>query len=98
MTAAAASVAIPLIWDQRPSAAEIDEMACEFFRLEAKVDKAYKIAIELDQPLEDLRERLILIVEQFGEAHAQKAKFLHGVKTELVARFNGTPTLLVRSR
>jgi hypothetical protein len=96
MTAGATSVAILLIWDHRPSAAEIDEMACEFFRLEAKLDNAYKTAIELDQPLEDLRERLILTVEQFGEAYPQKEKFLHGVKTELVATFNGTPTLLVR--
>ena len=90
MTAAAASVAIPLIWDHRPSAAEVDEMACEFFRLEKKVDEAYKLAVELDERFETVKERCILAVEEFGQSHATQSKSLCGLRTELVAISVGT--------
>jgi hypothetical protein len=89
MTAAAASVAIPLIWDHRPSAAEVDEMACEFFRLEKKVDEAYKFAVELDECFETVKERCLLAVEEFGE-HGPQSKSLFGLRTELVAISVGT--------
>ena len=89
---AAASVAIPLIWDHHPSAAEIDEMACEFFRLEKKVDEAYKLAVELDECFETVKERCLLAVEEFGE-HGPQSKSLFGCRTELVAISVGTRSI-----
>jgi hypothetical protein len=91
------AIAVPLILRHRPSPVEIDDLAAKFFGLEAKVDQAYKNAMQLDEHLEVVKERLLLITEEFGEADAQ-AKLLHGVKTELRATFNGPPTLLVRER
>ena len=39
--------------------AEIDRSAAEFLELEAKADRAYEIAQELDAPHEALKEKLI---------------------------------------
>jgi hypothetical protein len=86
MTAAAAMV-VPLIWDHPPSPVEVDEMAQEFRRMEIKVDAAYLLATRLDAPLEALRERIILTVEEHGQPHATKSRILHGIKSELVATF-----------
>jgi hypothetical protein len=86
MTVTTATVA-PLIWDHCSSPAEIDEMAAEYFGLESKVDQTYKLATELDVPFEQLKERLILAVEEHGQPHATKGRILHGIKSELVATF-----------
>lgn len=91
---AAAAVTLPaLIWNACPSPTEVDELALEFCRLEERVDKAYAIAQALDEPLENYRERLILVAEQFGQPHAQKSKLLVGAASEIVATFGSTRTI-----
>jgi hypothetical protein len=88
MTAAAART-VPLIWNHLPLPAEVDELAFEYFGLEAKVDQAYKLATELDAPLEELKQRLILTVEEFGQAapRAAKTKLVAGIRTDILATF-----------
>jgi hypothetical protein len=70
-----------------PAAAEIDRLAIEFLELEEKVDQAYKIAIAADEPHERMREDLVCLVEEFGSAHAEKSKLLHGSNYEIMATF-----------
>lgn len=85
MTAAAATV--PRILSRCPSAVEIDELAGEFFDLQTKAAEAYKQAATVDEPLEALKEELVMLVEAFGGAHAGHSKLLAGVGYELLATF-----------
>ena len=84
---AATAVLPALIWNHCPSPSEVDELALEFCRLEARVDKAYAIAQSLDEPMEKFREGLILLIEEFGQQHATKSRLLAGADSELVATF-----------
>src|ERR1035437_10703220 len=91
MTAAAAVSTLPaLIWDHCPSPAEVDEVALTFSRLESKVREAYRVAKELDRPREAFEERLILLVEQYGQPHATKSRLLVGAASELLAMFGSS--------
>src|SRR5205807_1502691 len=65
----------------------IDRLAVQFLELEQKVDDAYKIATALDAPHEKMKEELIDLVEEFGSAHAEKSKLLHGITHEILATF-----------
>jgi hypothetical protein len=87
MTPAAAVQLPALIWDHCPSAVEVDELAVEFCRLESQVREAYAYAQQQDEPMEHFRERLILVTEEFGQAHATKSKLLVGASSEIVATF-----------
>jgi hypothetical protein len=91
--AASIGIVAPLIWKHQPTPTEIDEIAAEYFGLESKVDTAYRLATELDAPFEDLKERSILAVEEYGQPHATKSRILIGIKSELVATF-GITTLI----
>jgi hypothetical protein len=70
-----------------PTAGDIDRLAMEFLALDSKVDDAYKIATALDEPHEKMKEELIKLVEEFGSAHAEKSKLLHGMEYEILATF-----------
>ena len=73
--------------DTPPTAVDIDRLAVQFLELEQKVDDAYKIATALDAPHEKMKEELIDLVEEFGSAHAEKSKLLHGITHEILATF-----------
>ncbi len=74
----------PLIVDrQQPTPLEIDQLVASYLDLEERVDAAYRVAIRLDEPLEASKERLILIVEEFGQG-ARGCRVLRGVTAELV--------------
>jgi len=53
----------------------------------AKRHFPYKIATSLDEPHERMKEELICLVEEFGSAHAEKSKLLHGITHEILATF-----------
>jgi hypothetical protein len=76
-----------------PTAADIDRLAVEFLALEEKTDKAYAVALALDEPHERLREQLIDLAETFGARHNEKSKLLLGSAYEIVATF-GTTTCI----
>jgi hypothetical protein len=75
----------PLTWKHRPVACEVDELASEFLRQESVTDSAYKTAIAFDEKLEIWRERLILMVEQFGRRNGELK--LVGAYYEIVVIF-----------
>ena len=87
MSVMTASPAVAALQQKPPSAVEIDRLAVQFLDLEKKVDQAYKIAVELDEPYERLKEQLIDVVEEFGSMHAEKSKLLHGTRYEIMATF-----------
>jgi hypothetical protein len=93
MTAAAAVSLPALVWKNRPSPAEVDELVLEFSRLESRVSEAYRVAEELDRPREAFEERLILLVEEWGSPHATKSKLLTGASSELLATFGSTRSI-----
>jgi hypothetical protein len=82
-----ASAAAPALGSQAPTAVEVDRLSIEFLDLEKKVDQAYKIATALDEPHERMKEELIFLVDEFGSAHAEKSKLLHGTSYEIMATF-----------
>jgi hypothetical protein len=75
MTASAAA----LFASQAPTPVQVDRLANEFLEREKKVDEAYKIAQAEDEPYERMKEDLIYLVDEFGSAHAEKSKLLHGM-------------------
>jgi hypothetical protein len=79
--------------DTPPTAVDIDRLAIQFLDLESKVDDAYKIATELDEPHEKMKGELICLVEEFGSAHAEKSKLLHGLAYEILATFGLTTSI-----
>jgi hypothetical protein len=80
-----------------PTATDIDSLAVEFLELEDKTDRAYAVAVALDEPHERMKEELITLVEEFGSIHAG-TKLLHGLTHELVATFGvSTSVTLLRS-
>ena len=92
----------PLIVDhQPPTPLEIDRLVASYLDLEERVDAAYRLAIRLDEPLEASKDRLILIVEEFGQG-ARGCRVLRGVTAELIVTFAAasprTPMLQVRAR
>jgi hypothetical protein len=88
MTAVTATV--PLRFEQPPGRAEVDHLALEFFDLERRADEAYKVAIALDEPHEQMKERLILLCEEFGAADAENSRLLSGDHYEMAVSFTGS--------
>jgi hypothetical protein len=86
-----ATLAVPL--DSPPTAVDIDRLAIKFLELEQKVDEAYKIATELDEPHEKFKEQLIDLVDEFGSMHADKSKLLHGLEYEILGTFGVTTSI-----
>ena len=82
MIASAAATAL-----NAPSAVEVDRLANRFLELEKTVDEAYQVAVAADEPYERMKEELVCLVEDFGNAHAEKSKLLHGVNYEIMATF-----------
>jgi len=58
--------------DTPPTAVDIDRLAVQFLELEQKADEAYKIATELDEPHEKMKEELICLMEEFGSREGRK--------------------------
>jgi len=79
--------------DTPPTAVDIDRLAVQFLELEQKADEAYKIATELDEPHEKMKEELICLVEEFGSAKAEKSQLLHGLHYEMMATFGSITSL-----
>jgi hypothetical protein len=93
MSAMTASPAVTSLLQQPPTAADVDRLAIQFLELEKTVDEAYKVAVAADEPHERMREDLICLVEEFGSAHAEKSKLLHGISYEIMATFGMTTSI-----
>ncbi len=66
---------------------QVDEKAREFERLKEAVDRSMKAAKEAQVPLDELKEELIEMVREFGSAHAEKSKIVHGIASEVMVSF-----------
>jgi hypothetical protein len=70
-----------------PSTAEIDLRAIEYKDLEKKLQEARDAVPVALKPVADLKVELIDLVRDFGGAHGEKSKILHGIAWELMATF-----------
>src|SRR5437868_1551498 len=70
-----------------PTPAEVDKKAEQYDALKEKFLQATLAAKEAQVPLDQLKEELIDLVRNFGSAHAEKSKLLHGIKQEIMATF-----------
>jgi hypothetical protein len=70
-----------------PSPAEIDLKAITYKDLEKKLQEARDAVPIAAKPVADLKVELIDLVREFGGAHAEKSKILHGIAWELMATF-----------
>jgi hypothetical protein len=73
------------------SPAEVDALAIEYRAIDAQIDEIEKNSSQQLQPLLSRRGELQTLfrsaVRQFGSAHAEKSKLLHGMKFEIMASF-----------
>jgi hypothetical protein len=75
-----------------PTPAEIDLKAVEYNELQEKLFKARGEAIAALAPVATLKDELIDLVRDFGGAHAEKSKLLHGIAWEMMATFGQSMT------
>lgn len=71
-----------------PSPEEIDFAAKEYVGLRAKYLEAKKFSVELENQAELKGEILRDLVAQFGGAHAEKSKILHGAELEIMCTYS----------
>ncbi len=70
-----------------PSPGLVDEKAEHYYRLKAALDEATENAKRKCLPLATLKEELVQLVRDFGSAHAEKSRLLHGVTHEMLVTF-----------
>jgi hypothetical protein len=70
-----------------PAAADVEEKALQYFALKDALAKALKAAADAQIPLDVLKSELIEMVSEFGSAHAEKSKILHGLSNEIMVTF-----------
>ncbi len=72
--------------------AEIDQLTIEYRSIEAQIDAIDKTADDQKTPLlvryGELKALFLDHVRQFGSAHAEKSKILHGIAMEIMATFS----------
>src|SRR5437868_12011392 len=76
-----------------PPPAEIDVKAEQYYRLKDNVTKAVLAAKDAQVPLDQLKEELIDLVRDFGSAHAEKSKLLHGITQEMMVTFGSSVSI-----
>lgn len=80
-----------------PTPAEVEALALEYHGLEEKILGIQKKCEEdMAEPCarrRELRELLIAKVREFGSAHAEKSKLLHGLEWEVMGSFGSTTKL-----
>lgn len=76
-----------------PTPVRIDEIAKEYLALKDKYLQATLEAKAAAEPMEKKAEELKALVSDFGSAHAEKSKLLHGVTHELVVTFGSSVSI-----
>lgn len=71
-----------------PSPGQVDEKAEQYYRLKAALDEATENAKLRCLPLAQLKEELVQLVRDFGSAHADKSRLLHGITSEMMLTFS----------
>jgi hypothetical protein len=76
-----------------PNPQEIDKLSKEYLELKDKLFTAQLAAGEISQQVTLKGELLKQMVSDFGSAHAEKSKLLHGLKYEAMATFGQTVSI-----
>jgi hypothetical protein len=76
---------------------QVEELASEYRSLELKIYGIVKKALDDAAPhrkrLDEVWEVLLAQVRQFGSAHAEKSKLLHGLTLEVMATFGSSSSI-----
>jgi len=73
--------------------AQVDAKAAEYDSLKEELQKATLAAKEAQVPLDVLKQELIGLVRDFGSAHAEKSKIVHGITWEMMATFGSSVSI-----
>lgn len=80
-----------------PSPAEVDELAREMIELKGKAStiqaQAQKEIEPLNKKLDELKARAVTLLKDFGSAHAEKSRLLHGIAYEIMGTFGTSTTI-----
>jgi hypothetical protein len=80
-----------------PAAADVDAVAKEMIHLKVEVDRinasATKEILPLAKRAGELREQALTWLKEFGSAHAEKSKLLHGVLYEIMGTFGSSTSI-----
>lgn len=76
-----------------PSPQEVDQIAKKYLDLKDKFMQAKLAATELEQQMSYEAEVLRKLASDFGSAHAEKSKLLHGLKWEVMVSFSQSVTI-----
>jgi hypothetical protein len=76
-----------------PSPAQVDAKAKEYLALKDALDRATEDAKLRTIPLVELEEKLVELVSNFGSAHKEKSRLLHGITLEMMATFGSAVTI-----
>lgn len=82
---------------QPPRPPEVDELAREMVELKGKIssiqEKALADTLPLVKRAGELREQALAWLKEFGSAHAEKSKLLHGALYEILGTFSSTSSI-----
>jgi hypothetical protein len=70
-----------------PTPSEVDRKAAQFYALKEKLRDVANAYAEVEIPLDHLKKDLIELVSDFGSAHAEKSRLLHGITSEMMVTF-----------
>ena len=70
-----------------PTPALVDELAKQYLELKDKLFQAQLEVRALQEPLDIKAAELREVVRQYGSAHAEKSKLLHGISHEIMCSF-----------
>lgn len=80
-----------------PTPAEVEAMALEYHQLGEKIlaitNKCKEDLAPHLKRTEELRDQMLKELREFGSAHAEKSKLLHGLEFEVLGTFGSTTTL-----
>ncbi len=76
-----------------PTPGQVDEKAEQYYRLKAALDEATDNAKKRCLPLAQLKEELVQLVRDFGSAHAEKSRLLHGITSEMMVTFGSSVSI-----
>jgi hypothetical protein len=76
-----------------PTAAEVDKLATEYVQAKAKFITLTLESRDAGKRVDEIEARIIPLVRQFGSAHAEKSKLLHGLKWELMGTFGSSTSI-----
>jgi hypothetical protein len=73
--------------------AKIHEKAAQYYCLKAALDEATGASKLRCLPLAQFEEELVQLVRDFGSAHAEKSRLLHGITSEMMVTFGSSVSI-----